>query len=151
MVYFYMHFRTKKYCSSFTKFFDQLLKPVSRVTVDLYTYIFLCDFINFFVLLFGFTSFGVGFTITYKAAVLYITFFAISLFFPVHPRRRWHCVLRGGEQDTSHLSDHAAAAVHLYHRWSSAVLAQEPQGQDRVPVCDGGGNAFVVVLLGADV
>lgn len=36
------------------------MKPVSRVTVDLYVYIFLCDFINFFVLLFGFTAFGVG-------------------------------------------------------------------------------------------
>lgn len=35
------------------------MKPVSRVTVDLYLYIFLCDFINFFVLLFGYTAFGV--------------------------------------------------------------------------------------------
>lgn len=50
----------KKYCSSFTKFFRKLLLQVNRVTVDLYVYIFLCDFINFFVLLFGFTAFGVS-------------------------------------------------------------------------------------------
>lgn len=51
---------TKKYCSSFTKFFKKLLLQVNRVTGDLYVYIFLCDFINFFVLLFGFTAFGVS-------------------------------------------------------------------------------------------
>lgn len=35
------------------------MKQVNRVTADVYAYIFLCDFINFFVLLFGFTAFGV--------------------------------------------------------------------------------------------
>lgn len=55
---------TKKYCSSFTKFFKRLLLQVNRVTVDLYVYIFLCDFINFFVLLFGFTAFGVSKDVT---------------------------------------------------------------------------------------
>lgn len=30
----------------------------NRVSTDMYTYIFLCDFINFFVLLFGFAAFG---------------------------------------------------------------------------------------------
>lgn len=48
-----------KYCSPFTTFFKKLLKLTNRVSADVYTYIFLCDFINFFVLLFGFTAFGV--------------------------------------------------------------------------------------------
>ncbi|XP_031619375.1 piezo-type mechanosensitive ion channel component isoform X7 [Contarinia nasturtii] len=47
-----------KYCSPFTNFFRRLLKMTNRVSADVYTYIFLCDFINFFVLLFGFTAFG---------------------------------------------------------------------------------------------
>ncbi|XP_055299198.1 piezo-type mechanosensitive ion channel component isoform X29 [Sitodiplosis mosellana] len=47
-----------KYCSPFTNFFRKLLKMTNRVSADVYTYIFLCDFINFFVLLFGFTAFG---------------------------------------------------------------------------------------------
>lgn len=34
------------------------MKLSNRVSADVYTYIFLCDFINFFVLLFGFTAFG---------------------------------------------------------------------------------------------
>ncbi|XP_037048036.1 piezo-type mechanosensitive ion channel component isoform X2 [Bradysia coprophila] len=50
--------RTKKYCSSCTTFFHKLLTPTNRVTADVYVYIFLCDFTNFFVLLFGFTAFG---------------------------------------------------------------------------------------------
>lgn len=52
--------RTKKYCSSCTTFFYKLLTPTNRVTADVYVYIFLCDFTNFFVLLFGFTAFGVS-------------------------------------------------------------------------------------------
>lgn len=50
--------RSTKYCSPFTTFFQRLLKLTNRVSADVYVYIFLCDFINFFVLLFGFTSFG---------------------------------------------------------------------------------------------
>lgn len=52
-------YRSTKYCSPFTAFFARLLKLSNRVSADVYAYIFLCDFINFFVLLFGFTSFGV--------------------------------------------------------------------------------------------
>lgn len=51
--------RNTKYCSPFTNFFRKLLTMANRVSADVYTYIFLCDFINFFVLLFGFTAFGV--------------------------------------------------------------------------------------------
>lgn len=54
------YYRSTKYCSPFTTFFKRLLKLANRVSADVYVYIFLCDFINFFVLLFGFTSFGVS-------------------------------------------------------------------------------------------
>lgn len=41
----------------------ELVRPsriASRKKVDVYTWIFLCEFVNFFVLLFGFTEFGVS-------------------------------------------------------------------------------------------
>ncbi|XP_053676328.1 piezo-type mechanosensitive ion channel component [Anopheles nili] len=47
-----------KYSSSLKAFFSQLLEQESRKTADVYGYMFLCDFINFFVILFGFSSFG---------------------------------------------------------------------------------------------
>lgn len=49
----------KRYCSPFTVFFKKLMKQVNRVTADVYAYIFLCDFVNFLVLIFGSGSFGV--------------------------------------------------------------------------------------------
>lgn len=36
----------------------QLFDPTSRVAADVYTYLFLCDFYNFFVILIGYSSFG---------------------------------------------------------------------------------------------
>lgn len=51
-------FSSTKYCSPFSTFFKKLLNTTNRVSADVYVYIFLCDFINFFVLLFGFTAFG---------------------------------------------------------------------------------------------
>ncbi|XP_058124617.1 piezo-type mechanosensitive ion channel component isoform X2 [Anopheles coustani] len=47
-----------RYSSSLKAFFIQLLDRQSRKTADVYGYMFLCDFINFFVILFGFSSFG---------------------------------------------------------------------------------------------
>ncbi|XP_055681362.1 piezo-type mechanosensitive ion channel component isoform X3 [Lutzomyia longipalpis] len=47
-----------RHCSSFRIFFGQLLDRSSRVSADVYAYMFFCDFINFMVVLFGFTSFG---------------------------------------------------------------------------------------------
>lgn len=41
-------------------FFTQLLDPNSRVTTDVYAYMFMCDFINFMVVLVGFPAFGVS-------------------------------------------------------------------------------------------
>lgn len=53
--------RSKKYMNSAKKFFEQLLDPTSRITVDVYAYMFMCDFINFMVVIFGFAAFGVSF------------------------------------------------------------------------------------------
>ncbi|XP_066250610.1 piezo-type mechanosensitive ion channel component isoform X3 [Euwallacea similis] len=47
-----------KYAESVQLFFRQLLDPTARVAADVYMYMFLCDFINFFVLLIGYSSFG---------------------------------------------------------------------------------------------
>jgi len=47
------------------KFFFSLVHK-SRLATDVYALMFLCDFVNFFVLLFGFTAFGVSKDITYK-------------------------------------------------------------------------------------
>lgn len=50
----------QKYTESVKSFFSQLLDRQSRKTADVYGYLFLCDFINFFVILFGFSAFGVS-------------------------------------------------------------------------------------------
>ncbi|XP_035907443.1 piezo-type mechanosensitive ion channel component isoform X16 [Anopheles stephensi] len=47
-----------RYSAALSAFFKQLLDRTSRKTTDVYGYMFLCDFINFFVILFGFSSFG---------------------------------------------------------------------------------------------
>ncbi|KAK9887392.1 hypothetical protein WA026_022330 [Henosepilachna vigintioctopunctata] len=48
----------KEYIDTFRSFFTQLIQPTSRIAADVYSYMFLCDFFNFFVLLLGYTSFG---------------------------------------------------------------------------------------------
>lgn len=53
------NYRRTKYTSSLHKFFFSLVHK-SRLATDVYALMFLCDFINFFVLLFGFTAFGVS-------------------------------------------------------------------------------------------
>lgn len=47
-----------KYSSSFKEFFRQLFDRESRQTADIYTFLFICDFFNFFVIIFGFSAFG---------------------------------------------------------------------------------------------
>ncbi|XP_065164464.1 piezo-type mechanosensitive ion channel component isoform X3 [Atheta coriaria] len=47
-----------KYNETLHNFFVQLFDPTSRVAADVYTYLFLCDFYNFFVILIGYSSFG---------------------------------------------------------------------------------------------
>jgi hypothetical protein len=46
------------YLSPVKSFFLQLLTSSTRVTADVYAYMFLCDFFNFMLVIFGFTSFG---------------------------------------------------------------------------------------------
>ncbi|XP_046404278.1 piezo-type mechanosensitive ion channel component isoform X3 [Ischnura elegans] len=47
-----------KYLSSIRFFLFQLLEPTIRVTADVYAYMFMCDFVNIIVVIFGFASFG---------------------------------------------------------------------------------------------
>ncbi|KAJ9578582.1 hypothetical protein L9F63_005184, partial [Diploptera punctata] len=49
---------SKRYCDSVKFFFDHLLSRAQRVTADVYALMFLCDFFNFMVVIFGFASFG---------------------------------------------------------------------------------------------
>lgn len=59
-VYLIFIFRLKNHCSPLVFFFEQLIDSSSRVNADVYTYMFLCDFINIFVVVFGFSAFGVS-------------------------------------------------------------------------------------------
>ncbi|XP_040063839.2 piezo-type mechanosensitive ion channel component 2 isoform X4 [Ixodes scapularis] len=49
-----------RYVEPFHNFFENLLHPVYRVTTDVYAYMFFCDFINFFIMVFGYWAFGTG-------------------------------------------------------------------------------------------
>lgn len=49
-----------RYFDPFKVFFKNLLFPAYRVTVDVYAYMFFCDFINFFIVVFGYWAFGAG-------------------------------------------------------------------------------------------
>lgn len=48
----------QKYTSSIKEFVNQLFDRQSKRSADVYGFLFLCDFINFFVILFGFSAFG---------------------------------------------------------------------------------------------
>ncbi|XP_064455770.1 piezo-type mechanosensitive ion channel component-like isoform X2 [Ornithodoros turicata] len=48
------------YTDQFKTFFLDLLHPVYQVTTDVYGYMFLCDFINFMIMVFGYWAFGTG-------------------------------------------------------------------------------------------
>lgn len=52
-------FQRHKYLCGLSKFFHNLMHK-ARLPTDVYALMFLCDFINFFVLLFGFTAFSVS-------------------------------------------------------------------------------------------
>ncbi|XP_067001205.2 piezo-type mechanosensitive ion channel component isoform X3 [Anabrus simplex] len=49
---------TSRYFESVVGFFQELLSSATRVTADVYAYMFMCDFFNFMVVIFGFASFG---------------------------------------------------------------------------------------------
>ncbi|XP_071053073.1 piezo-type mechanosensitive ion channel component isoform X2 [Onthophagus taurus] len=53
-----IHMSTVKYFELIKVFLKQLRDPTSRASDDVYSYMFLCDFFNFFVILFGYSSFG---------------------------------------------------------------------------------------------
>jgi hypothetical protein len=42
----------------FVNFFHQMTESTYNATVDVYAPMFLCDFINFFIVVFGYQSFG---------------------------------------------------------------------------------------------
>ncbi|XP_013168199.1 PREDICTED: piezo-type mechanosensitive ion channel component isoform X3 [Papilio xuthus] len=48
----------KRYLRPTQRFFKRMLAPGARVTADVYAYMFLCDFLNFLVVIFGFAAFG---------------------------------------------------------------------------------------------
>ncbi|KAK9732190.1 Piezo [Popillia japonica] len=48
----------RMYLQAIKDFFTQLRDPSFRVAVDVYSYMFMCDFFNFFVILVGYSSFG---------------------------------------------------------------------------------------------
>lgn len=52
-------FSIKRYLQPSQRFFRRMLEPGARVTADVYAYMFLCDFFNFLVVIFGFAAFGV--------------------------------------------------------------------------------------------
>lgn len=43
-----------------TTFYKRLLHPPFRIARDYYAIMFLCDFVNFFIVVFGYNSFGVS-------------------------------------------------------------------------------------------
>ncbi|KAK7789716.1 hypothetical protein R5R35_007290 [Gryllus longicercus] len=49
---------TSKYGESVKIFFKDLLSPSKKVKADVYAYMFMCDFFNFLVIIFGFAAFG---------------------------------------------------------------------------------------------
>ncbi|XP_027198178.2 piezo type mechanosensitive ion channel component isoform X2 [Dermatophagoides pteronyssinus] len=67
-IYFLMEIPTrtrKKFIANVSpvyKFFHNVLHPPYRITHDVYALMFLCDFINFFILVFGFYAFGSGYS-----------------------------------------------------------------------------------------
>lgn len=40
-------------------FFETIISPVGKEKTNVYAYMFLCDFFNFLLLIFGFSAFGV--------------------------------------------------------------------------------------------
>ncbi|XP_053604167.1 piezo-type mechanosensitive ion channel component isoform X3 [Plodia interpunctella] len=48
----------QRYMRPTKMFFKRMLAPGARVTADVYAYMFLCDFFNFLVVIFGFAAFG---------------------------------------------------------------------------------------------
>lgn len=84
----------QKYISSVREFLKQLFDRQSKRSADVYGFLFLCDFINFFVILFGFSSFGTqegdGGVLSYfeenKVPITFLLMLIIQFFFIVVDR-----------------------------------------------------------------
>lgn len=84
----------KKYMSTAKEFVRQLFDRESRHTADIYGFLFLCDFVNFFVILFGFSAFGTqegdGGVLSYfeenKVPITFLLMLIIQFFFIVVDR-----------------------------------------------------------------
>jgi piezo-type mechanosensitive ion channel component 1/2 len=83
-----------KYVSTTREFARQLFDRESRHTADIYGFLFLCDFVNFFVILFGFSAFGTqegdGGVLSYfeenKVPITFLLMLIIQFFFIVIDR-----------------------------------------------------------------
>lgn len=83
-----------KYFSTAKEFVRQLFDRESRHTADIYGFLFLCDFVNFFVILFGFSAFGTqegdGGVLSYfeenKVPITFLLMLIIQFFFIVVDR-----------------------------------------------------------------
>lgn len=83
-----------KYMSTAKEFVRQLFDRESRHTADIYGFLFLCDFVNFFVILFGFSAFGTqegdGGVLSYfeenKVPITFLLMLIIQFFFIVVDR-----------------------------------------------------------------
>ena len=83
-----------KYMSTAREFIRQLFDRESRHTADIYGFLFLCDFVNFFVILFGFSAFGTqegdGGVLSYfeenKVPITFLLMLIIQFFFIVVDR-----------------------------------------------------------------
>ncbi|XP_071867863.1 piezo type mechanosensitive ion channel component isoform X7 [Bombus fervidus] len=53
-----MSMTVNKYKEPMKDFFQKILSPVSKEKTNVYAYMFLCDFFNFLLLIFGFSAFG---------------------------------------------------------------------------------------------
>ncbi|XP_077295229.1 piezo type mechanosensitive ion channel component [Arctopsyche grandis] len=49
---------TLRYIQPVREFYGRMVDPTSRVKADVYAYMFMCDFFNFMVVIFGFSAFG---------------------------------------------------------------------------------------------
>lgn len=53
-----MNLTFNKYLEPMKRFFTKILSPVGKEKTNVYAYMFLCDFFNFLLLIFGFSAFG---------------------------------------------------------------------------------------------
>lgn len=90
----YVKLSCQKYISTFKEFIGQLFDRKSKRSADVYGFLFLCDFINFFVILFGFSAFGTqegdGGVLSYfeenKVPLTFLLMLIIQFFFIVIDR-----------------------------------------------------------------